>query len=349
MSIWKENIKLKSLSIAAGLLASCCLAISLDAHEVITCKSPDGKFALRHTYSDQQPYIGDTAIIEVATRKILMPLTSNRALSELQLVWSDDSQRVAYYDETTQTRPPRVFFRSGSSFNETALPELLPPKLPASAASGDPETKARIEPIRWLKPGDLLIESELLNPAWGRVASKITIAFDRENRPSVRNAEEQKASIVDYFLLLPADDFEGPPSVWLRHARSGGGNLYLCEAEPREKYVDEKNGYMICGGDGAQPGLHIALFRYRDGRPLLALCSDELEGDDSVSLRFFELSPDNKMREIERSVFPVADSKDNVWKFELPREGKAILVRARKNGKILHKVTWNGEKFQEEK
>ena len=200
MSIWKKDINLKSTWITAALLASCCLAVSLDAHEVITCKSPDGKFALRHTYSDQQPYTGDTAIIEVATRKILVPLTSNQALAELQLVWSDDSQRVAYYDETTQTRPPRVFFRSGSSFNETALPELLPPKLPASAASGDPETKARIEPIRWLKPGDLLIESELLNPAWGRVASKITIAFDRENRPSVRNGRNRKPrlSIIFY-------------------------------------------------------------------------------------------------------------------------------------------------------
>jgi Lysozyme inhibitor LprI len=74
-----------------------------------------------------------------------MPLTSNQALGELQLVWSDDSQRVAYYDETTQTRPPRVFFRSGSSLNETALPELLPPKLPASAASGDAETKEKLK------------------------------------------------------------------------------------------------------------------------------------------------------------------------------------------------------------
>jgi hypothetical protein len=29
-------------------------------------------------------------------------------------------------------------------------------------------------------------------------------------------------SIVDYFLLMPADLFEGPPSVWLQHARTGG-------------------------------------------------------------------------------------------------------------------------------
>src|SRR5882762_5499966 len=28
-----------------AFLGICCLAISLDAHEVVTCKSPDGKFA----------------------------------------------------------------------------------------------------------------------------------------------------------------------------------------------------------------------------------------------------------------------------------------------------------------
>src|SRR5262249_55750172 len=206
-------------------------------------------------------------IVEVTTRKVVVPLASNQVLSELNLVWSDDSQRVAYFDETTQARPPRVFFRSGSSLNEIALPELLSPKLPPSAASGDPETKARIEPIQWLKSGDLLLESEVQNPAWGRAASKITIAFDRDNRPSVRNAEEQKPSIVDYFLRLPEKEFEGPPAIWLRYARSGGGYVCLCEGGPREEFVDEKNGYIKCPGDGAQPNFEVALFRYRDGRP----------------------------------------------------------------------------------
>jgi hypothetical protein len=123
----------------------------------------------------------------------------------------------------------------------------------------------------WLKTGDLVLESQMLNDAWGRAASKITIGFDQENRAAIRNVEQEKMSIVDYFLLLPPDLFEGPPPVWLRHAQTGG-HTYLCEAEPREKDVDEKNGYMSCGGDGAQASFDVALFRYRDGRPLLALC-----------------------------------------------------------------------------
>ena len=44
-----------------------------------------------------------------------------------------------------------------------------------------------------------------------------------------------------------------------------------------------------------------------------------------------------------------ADSGDNRWKFELPREGRTVVVRARNSGKVLHKLTWDGEKFQEQK
>ena len=139
--------------------------------------------------------------------------------------------------------------------------------------------------MEWLKAGDLVLESEVLNDAWGRAASKITIGFDQENRASIRNVEQEKVSIVDYFLLMPADLFEGPPSVWLRHARTGG-EAYLCNAEPREKHVDEKNGYMSCGGDGAQASFDVALFRHRDGRPLLALCQ---AGEPEVERGAFRL------------------------------------------------------------
>jgi hypothetical protein len=34
---------------------------------------------------------------------------------------------------------------------------------------------------------------------------------------------------------------------------------------------DRQNGYISIAGDGAQPSFQVALFRYRDGRPLFAL------------------------------------------------------------------------------
>jgi len=138
---------------------------------------------------------------------------------------------------------------------------------------------------------------------------------------------------------------------WLAYMRTGG-TYYLCDTQPRSNVIDEKNGYMECDGWDA-PGFQVALFRHRDGRPLLALCSGEVEADDSVTgsvhLHFFELGADKEMREIKRSIFPVADSKDNRWNFDLPREGRTVVVRVRKTGKVLHKLTWDGEKFQEEK
>jgi len=159
---------------------------------------------------------------------------------------------------------------------------------------------------------------------------------------SLRGADEKKMTVVDYFLLLPKDTLEAPPRAWLdNHAQ----------------VVDKQNGYISITGDGAQPSFQVALFRYRDGRALLALCSGELEGDDLVTLEFFELGTDGKMHKAPRNVFPIGDrwssgeydSKYEDLQFELPRRGRTILVRSLRSRKILHKFTWNGEKFVEEK
>jgi hypothetical protein len=130
----------------------------------------------------------------------------------------------------------------------------------------------------------LLIEKELVNPAWARAAVKFTLAFDQDNPASIRNIEQEKVSIIDYFLLLPSENFEAPPSAWLQQMRMGGF-FQLCDPQRREKNPDERNGYMYGGGDGAQSAFSVALFRYRDGRPLLALCNagaPEEEEENSV-------------------------------------------------------------------
>jgi len=121
--------------------------------------------------------------------------------------------------------------------------------------------------------------------------------------------------------------------------------------------IDKENGYMNCPGDGAQPEFELALFRYRDGRPLLALCFGELEGTDSVQLQFFELGADGRMQQISQPILPGAPIKNDPgmgyvkesWQFELPRKGCTILVRSEKTKKILHKFIWSGEKFVEQK
>ena len=123
--------------------------------------------------------------------------------------------------------------------------------------------------------------------------------------------------------------------------------------------IDKKNGYMSCPGDGAQPEFEVALFRYRDGRPLVALCSGELEGDDSVFLQFFELGPNGKMQSVDHWLLPVPDHqykydpeapKKPDWQFKLPRTDKTISIRSNNTAhKTLYKLTWNGERFEKSK
>ena len=227
------------------------------------------------------------------------------------------------------------------------MPELPSPQLPdlPKPDGSNSETIKRVEPVRWLEAGDLLLESELQNKAGARAALQITMGFEQDNQPMIRKSEKEKMSVLDYFLLLPPDTFEGPAYSWLNVMRANG------------EIIDKENGYLSGGADGAQPSFDVALFRYRDGRPLLALCSGELEGADSVQLQFFELGAGGKMHQISHPVLPVADLKNDPgmgyvkegWQFELPRTGKTIRVRTQKGGRILHKFTWNGEKFQEEK
>jgi len=94
-----------------------------------------------------------------------------------------------------------MFFRNGSTFEEVKLPELPSPQL-ADIPKADPsnsETIRRVEPIRWLESGELLLESELQNTAGARAALHITLGFKQDSQPMVRKSEPEKMSILNYF------------------------------------------------------------------------------------------------------------------------------------------------------
>jgi hypothetical protein len=158
---------------------------------------------------------------------------------------------------------------------------------------------------------------------------------------SPQAADEKKMTVIDYYLLLPEKTFEAPPRSWLQNAT----------------VIDKQNGYMSVTGDGAQPNFEVALFRYRNGRPLLAICQAELKGGDRVGLSFFKLGSNGKMREASRTIFPIGDQwssgdyekRYEDFRFELPRHGRTVVVRSAKTKKVLYRVTWNGEKFVQEK
>jgi len=316
-----------------------------DADEYVESKSPDGKFALHVTRGDKQPFPQSDAVIERATRKVIIELDRDALYApEAKLFWSGDSQRFAYVRETNQDPhavETRIFQRNGSTFDEIKLPDLPSPKLPSQASRSEKD-RVYIQPVRWPDATSLELNYEIITDDGWRGAETISLKFDRQNSPKIVKTEAEPVSILDYFLLLPDDTLEFRPRHWRYN----------------ETVVDKKNGHIRVSGDGAQPSYEAALFRYRDGRPLLAVCQADLEIDDPrcVSVQFFDLGADGKMKKLDRKIFPVRDEWDSGeqnkkyqdFRFIFRRQSRTVLVLSAKTEKILHKVTWNGEKFIEE-
>jgi len=337
---------MKRLPIFSSMIGICLLATICVADEYVESKSPDGKFALHVTRGDKQPFPQSDTLIERATKKVVLDLDKDALYApEAKLVWSGDSQRFAYVRETNedpQSVDTRVFQRNGAAFDEIKLPDLPPPKLPSQASASETK-RVYIKAVRWTDRNSLELNYEIITDSGWRGAESISLKFDRQSPPTIVKTETEPVSILDYFLLLPDDTLETRPRHWI-------GNATV---------MDKKNGYMSVSGDGAQPNFEVALFRYRDGRPLLAVCQAELESDDPrcVSMEFFDLGGDGKMKKLDRKIFPVRDRWDSGeqnkkyedFRFIFPRQGRTVLVRSAKTKKILHKVTWNGEKFVDEK
>ena len=324
---------------------TCLPLLHCDADEYVESKSPDGKLALHVTRGDKQPYLQSDAVIERSSKKIIVELDKDALFApDAKLVWSGDSKRFAYVRETKDDPhhvSTRVFQRNGATFDEIKLPDLPGPTLPGQAARSERD-RVYIKPVRWPDATSLELHYEIITDGGWRGAETISLKFNGHSSPTIVKTEAEPISILDYFLLLPDDTLEFAPRRWRQYAN----------------VIDKKNGFMKVEGDGAQPNFEVALFRYRDGRPLLAVCQADLESDDPrcASVQFFNLGADGKMKKLDRTVFPIHDQwesgeqneKYQDFRFIFPRQGRTVLVRSAKTKKILHKVAWNGEKFVEE-
>lgn len=169
-----------------------------------------------------------------------------------------------------------------------------------------------------------------------RLVFPLLVALAVLASPLTHAADAKRLTIADYFLQLPDKTFEGPTKDWFAFLK-----------QPKSGTIDVANGYMNCTGDGAQPPFEVALFRYKDDKPLLAVCQGELEGKNSKFLAFYEPGPSGRLHEVKRSIFPIDNEKGYI--FELPRKSRTITVRKEKGNQVKAKYTWNGEKFVEER
>jgi hypothetical protein len=189
----------KTTAAFAIILIGNCLLASPEAKEIIRDKSPDGKFALRITKENEG---WGAAIISVKTKQDLVALEIYQNFTEdAHLVWSKDSQRVAYFEPDRRGGSTTVYFRKGSDFEEVSLPygEFPACEEKPSGDSGDNYLKtveATTRPARWLLSGDLVLElhseSEMENGGTRDCGQTIAITFDLDHKASVKSAKKDK-------------------------------------------------------------------------------------------------------------------------------------------------------------
>ena len=194
----RETNAVKTMSAIAIILIVNCLVPSLEAKDIIRDKSPDGKFALRITKED---VVWGAAIINLKSKQDVVGLEIYQNFTEeAHLVWSKDSQRVAYFEPDRRGGSTTVYFRKGSAFEEVSLPYGDFPaceEKPSENDSGDKYLKtveATTSPVKSLDSGELVLEqhseSEMKSGATRGCGQTITIAFDSDHKASVKSAKQ---------------------------------------------------------------------------------------------------------------------------------------------------------------
>src|SRR5262245_1851379 len=195
-----HNTAMRTIALFAIILIRNCLVRSIEAKDIIRDNSPDGKFALQITKED----VGwAAAIIDLKSKETLLGLDIYQNYTEdAHLVWSKDSQRVAFFEPDRRGGSTTVYFRKDSGFEEVSLAEVDFPvceEKPAEQDANDKSLKtieATTSPVKWLSSGELLLEqhseSEMESGASRSCSQTITIAFDSNHKVSVKSAKQHK-------------------------------------------------------------------------------------------------------------------------------------------------------------
>jgi hypothetical protein len=187
-----------------GWLSLCLSAESAESKDIIRDKSPDGKFALRITKEEPGgARAWGAAIIDLKSKDEVVELEIYQTYTEqAHLIWSKDSQSVAYFEPDRRGGSTTVYFRTGSKFEEVALPSDFPECKHSTANKDATHVKTietTTEPQKWLSSGALVLKmhsEELMENGedqFSQTCSQvITIAFDANRQASVESVKDKK-------------------------------------------------------------------------------------------------------------------------------------------------------------
>jgi len=166
--------------------------------------SPDAKFAmLIKDVVERDEERVKIDLIEVSSHKVVvdLALSGHPHAEDCKLLWSPDSQRVAFYESHHRGGDTTVYFRNGSEFAESQLPELgncatAAQKKELNAQGVLKFIEGNTTPKQWLKSGALVV---LNDQRWetndGNLrgcTQTVTIAFDAKHKASVQHVTNKK-------------------------------------------------------------------------------------------------------------------------------------------------------------
>jgi hypothetical protein len=175
------------LALAVFFAWASALAEDIPTAEKVTDFSPDKKFAVRIGYDPSQlPESGDEIppdairkleLIAMPSEEVVLDFSNEEGGLQGKVIWSQDSRWFGYAlslgQRVTETH---VCHRSGERFE----------KLKTEYLGVDPGGDVRneyVKPLRWVKPGTLLLEQfSIFRGAAGDATIRFTVRFDEDGK-----------------------------------------------------------------------------------------------------------------------------------------------------------------------
>src|SRR5438309_737718 len=190
------------VAIAALVVVS---SLQAEEKEIIKDKSPDGKFALRMTKKEEVSW-ADIIDLKGKDDVVELEVYQNQGdvfIKQGHLVWSKDSQRVAYFEPDRRGGSTTVYFRNGSKFELVELPDVPECKNPRKEGEASVKTiESTTAPQKWLSSDALALrvhsEDEMAKEdggdQWIQSCTQIvTIVFDSNHKASVQSVKRVKS------------------------------------------------------------------------------------------------------------------------------------------------------------